>query len=109
MNLLLALLLHDAAADDAPKPRGQVLYASSCAACHGSKGDGKGPAAVALRPKPTDFTRAAWWVDRTDATIAASIRAGSPGTAMSPFPALTDAEVNDLVAFLHTFKPAPTP
>jgi len=109
MNLLLALLLHDAAADDAPKAPGQVLYASSCAACHGSKGDGKGPAAVALRPKPTDFTKAAWWNGRTDATIAASIRAGSPGTAMTPFPALSDEEVNDLVAFLHTFKPAPAP
>ena len=109
MLLALALFLNDATADDTPKPRGQVLYASSCAACHGSKGDGKGPAAVALRPKPTDFTKAAWWSGRTDATIAAAIRAGSPGTAMTPFPALTDGDVNDLVAWLRTFQPPPAP
>ncbi len=35
---------------------GKDLYAKNCAACHGDKGDGKGPAGAALKPPPADFT-----------------------------------------------------
>jgi mono/diheme cytochrome c family protein len=34
------------------------IYASKCASCHGEKGDGRGPSAANLSPKPTDFTNA---------------------------------------------------
>lgn len=36
---------------------GQKLYAANCASCHGDKGMGDGPAAVALNPKPRNFTK----------------------------------------------------
>lgn len=83
---------------------GQVLYAASCTACHGVAGDGKGPAAVALKPKPTDFTSPGWLAGRTDEQLTTSIRAGRPGTAMTPFTELTDTEVADLVAYLRAFS-----
>ena len=35
---------------------GKTVYERKCAGCHGEKGDGKGPAAELLAPKPRDFT-----------------------------------------------------
>ncbi|MDP2603928.1 MAG: cytochrome c [Deltaproteobacteria bacterium] len=35
---------------------GEKLYLENCAACHGQKGDGKGPEANRLKTKPRDFT-----------------------------------------------------
>lgn len=34
---------------------GKEIYEKKCALCHGDKGDGKGPAAAGLNPKPTNF------------------------------------------------------
>jgi len=36
---------------------GQAIYAQRCAICHGAEGDGNGPGAVNLDPKPRDFRR----------------------------------------------------
>jgi mono/diheme cytochrome c family protein len=36
--------------------KGKEIYTAKCALCHGEKGDGKGPAAASLTPKPGDFT-----------------------------------------------------
>lgn len=35
---------------------GRTLYKTQCSPCHGDKGKGDGPAAVALTPKPADHT-----------------------------------------------------
>ena len=42
--------------DPAMIARGKEIYAAKCVACHGEKGDGKGPAGASLNPKPGDFT-----------------------------------------------------
>jgi mono/diheme cytochrome c family protein len=81
---------------------GAVVYRQNCVACHGSKADGKGPAAAALRPPPTDFTKASFWEGRTDEQVAASIRAGRPGTPMMPYASLSDAELSALVIWLRS-------
>lgn len=36
---------------------GKALYGQYCAVCHGVDGRGAGPAAVALKQRPTDLTR----------------------------------------------------
>src|SRR5439155_17092311 len=36
---------------------GQSVYERRCIGCHGAKGDGNGPSAVFLNPRPRDFTR----------------------------------------------------
>jgi mono/diheme cytochrome c family protein len=36
---------------------GGKIYEQVCASCHGSKGDGKGPAGAVLKPLPTDFQK----------------------------------------------------
>jgi len=35
--------------------KGKEIYEKKCTLCHGDKGDGKGPAAAGLNPKPTNF------------------------------------------------------
>ena len=81
---------------------GAAMYRQNCVACHGVDADGKGPAAAALRPPPTDFTKASYWEGRTDEQVAASIRAGRPGTPMMPYASLSDTELAAMVAWLRT-------
>lgn len=94
-----------AAAFAADTAAGAKTYAAECSACHGTKGDGKGPAAVAFNPKPTAFTDAAFWGTRTDADVAKLVRTVKPGTPMAGFAALTDAQVADVVAYARTLAP----
>ena len=35
--------------------RGKTFYMNNCFTCHGVKGDGKGPRAYFINPKPRDF------------------------------------------------------
>ena len=102
---MLLLLSHAFAADPGA---GKLLFEANCTACHGIAGDGRGPAAVALKMKATDFTVAAWWSTRTDTDVAASIRVGKAGTAMSAFASLTEVRAGDIAAYLRPLsKPAP--
>ncbi len=36
---------------------GKKIFEQTCSPCHGTKGDGKGPAGAALKPSPTDFQK----------------------------------------------------
>ena len=36
--------------------QGKKLYDQNCSTCHGTKGDGKGPAGAVLKPLPSVFT-----------------------------------------------------
>lgn len=94
--------LSEAQAQD-PAARGKKVYNANCMACHGEKGDGKGPAAVALNPKPTSFTAPEFWKGKTDEALKTSIKAGKPGTPMAPFPQLNDADVSALIVYLRGF------
>jgi mono/diheme cytochrome c family protein len=37
--------------------QGKKIFEQTCTPCHGSKGDGKGPAGAVLKPPPTDFQK----------------------------------------------------
>ena len=80
--------------------RGKAIYGSNCVACHGKEGDGKGPAAQAMRPPPTDFTVVEWWKEKTDDQIARMIKDGRAGTPMVSFSKLSEDELDDLVAYM---------
>jgi mono/diheme cytochrome c family protein len=45
-----------APADKKTAEQGEKVAKVNCVSCHGSKGKGDGPAAVALNPKPADWT-----------------------------------------------------
>jgi len=90
------------AADD-----GKAVYEIRCAPCHGSAGTGDGPAAAALVPKPRNFRDAAFWRGRSRASLKLTVEQGRPGTMMSPFKGvLTDAEIDDVVRYVESFRPA---
>ena len=74
----------------------------ACMNCHGTKGDGNGPAAMGLMPPPRNFTCGATMKDLPDGQLFWVIKNGSPGTGMMPFSGLPDDEVWQLIHYLRT-------
>ena len=81
---------------------GKKTYMANCLVCHGIKGNGKGPAGMALKPSPADFTKPTFWSTHPPDKVSAAIRSGVPGTGMSAFPQISDDNREALVAFLQT-------
>ena len=86
---------------------GQKVYELHCAACHGASGDGNGPAAVWLYPKPRNFSAGLFKVQSTppgelptDEDLARSVVRGLPGSSMPSFSYLTEAERLAVVAYV---------
>jgi DMSO reductase family type II enzyme heme b subunit len=105
---VMGLIPGIAAAQGGDAGLGKVLYERKCALCHGVKGDGKGPAADLLDPKPRDFTTGVYKI-RTSANKTPSdqdlfriITAGMPGTSMPPWDVLPEKDRWNIVAYLKT-------
>lgn len=76
-----------------PDPRrGDELFQSQCAGCHGNEGRGDGPAGAALEPRPTDFHDLARRNQRSLLSYYNTITLGVPGTGMPSFSQLSEAE-----------------
>ena len=90
---------------------GKAVYDAKCALCHGDKGDGRGPAAELLDPRPRDFTRGVYKIRTTAAKIPSDqdlfrvITEGMPGTSMPPWRVLPERDRWNLVANIKTFAP----
>lgn len=65
--------------------RGRVLYAETCASCHGANGDGKGPAAAGLDPPPIAFNDRDRAQERSLFGLYQVIDQGIDGTSMPSF------------------------
>jgi cytochrome c oxidase cbb3-type subunit 2 len=84
--------------------KGQQSYTRHCAPCHGEEGDGNGPAARFLYPKPRDFRQGHFRLVTTTNQVASDedlmrvVVRGMPGTAMFPFGHLPEDERRELVA-----------
>ena len=88
-------------AGDAAK--GEKVFKANCVVCHGDKGDGKGPAAAPLTPKPKNFTDANEMKGIDDARLKKSIMEGRPGTAMVSFAkTLSAGDIEDVTAYIKT-------
>jgi mono/diheme cytochrome c family protein len=93
--------------------RGEKTYRKACFDCHGARGDGNGPRARRLEPRPWDFTRGVYKCRSTatgvlplDADLFMTITIGLPGTAMKGYGDLLSADARrDLVEYLKTFSP----
>src|SRR5688572_27557241 len=107
-----------AAVSAAPAPPGPqsrpgwALYDRYCLACHGGAGDGRGPAAPWLWPRPRDFTRGELKWRTTDVgsppapgDVEAAIRHGVPGTSMHGFAPLGEASIAQLAEVVRAFAP----
>ncbi len=87
---------------------GAEPYQKFCVACHGEKGDGNGPASVALNPKPRNFADAAGMATLTDEQLYTVVKNGGPAVGKSPLMApwgavLNDQQIRDVVAFVKQF------
>jgi cytochrome c oxidase cbb3-type subunit 2 len=112
--LLLALPLAPGvgatAAAQGAAEAGKKVYDQHCLQCHGEKGDGEGPAAPHLSPRPRDFTSGKFKLRTTpsgalptDDDLKRVVRLGMPYTSMPAWPQLTDAEVDGVVQYLKSF------
>ena len=98
----------------APLPHARIaqLYRRHCASCHGEKGDGNGPAAHFLTPRPRDFAEGDFKLRSTapgdiptQEDLERTVRRGVPGTPMPAFGrSLSDAEVQAVIAVLKSFS-----
>ena len=88
--------------------RGRVLFAQNCAACHGEKGRGDGPAAKGLLPVPRDFTRPDRWKKGTALTeMFETLATGIPGGAMASFDTLPRKDRMALSHFVQSLGSFP--
>lgn len=112
LGILLMAAAAPLAAQQADHP-GKAPYDKWCAGCHGVEGDGRGPAADWMLPRPRDFTRAQYQIRTTapdalasDADIRRIIDDGMPGTAMPGWRGqLSRSERDALVDYLKSFSP----
>ncbi|WP_447969188.1 cbb3-type cytochrome c oxidase subunit I [Nitrospira sp. M1] len=91
---------------------GKQVYENRCVGCHGSKGDGKGPAAQFLAPKPRDFTKGIFKFRSTpgrdslptDSDLFVTITHGLWGTAMPPWYSLLERKRLAVIQYIKTFS-----
>ncbi len=92
--------------------QGERAYTQYCRACHGDKGDGKGPAARGVRPPPRDFTLGVFKFAAVpsgtlphDEDLERIVRTGLHGTAMLAWDGVPESKVREIIQYLKTFSP----
>lgn len=87
--------------------RGQEVYEERCAQCHGVTGDGQGPAAKFMYPKPRDYRRgvfkfisAPYGFRPLRSDIVRTVRLGVRGTSMPGFALLPEADLEAVVDYV---------
>ncbi len=84
---------------------GQKVFLNNCTACHGTNGDGNGPAAAAISGvKPRDFTTGVFKYGRSEAEVFNTITKGVPGTAMPPWNFLSISDRKSVIKYILTLK-----
>jgi len=86
---------------------GKAVYEQHCAACHGLRGEGNGPAAVWLYPKPRNFTSGLFKIKSTpagslpsDEDLFETLTRGMPGSSMPSFTYLSEQQRRDAVQYV---------
>lgn len=99
-----------AATPNAQHAYGKQVYDSYCVGCHGAKGDGVGPAAKFLNPKPRDFRVGRLKFAAVEAGQAPKdddylrvINNGLAGTAMPAFSMLPVRDKEALIVYIKSF------
>ena len=98
--------------DDDLRLLGGAWYSELCVACHGPHGDGNGPWAGRINPRPRDFTKGVYEFRSTptgtlptDEDLWRVISRGLHGTAMVPWLMLPEYDRWALVAYIESFSP----
>jgi len=87
---------------------GRVLYMRHCSHCHGTAGDGNGPTAQYLYPRPRDYRHGVFKFTSTNDMSKVSredllrvLRYGIPGTYMPSFLLMKDEELTAIVEYVR--------
>lgn len=94
-----------------PRVEARNVFTARCTVCHGNSGEGNGPGAAALDPKPRNFKDGSWQASVDDAHIGKIIVGGGPAVKLSPLmPGNPDLAgkpevVTELVNMVRKFKP----
>lgn len=88
--------------------KGRELFQAQCVACHGAEGQGNGPAAAALNPKPRNFTQNVGWKNgRKPTMVFKTLKEGIAGGAMASFATLPADDRWALAAYVLSLGPQP--
>ncbi len=90
---------------------GRAVYERRCVGCHGVKGDGNGPGATFLNPRPRNFTLGAFKFRSTpsgslptDGDLYRTLTRGVRWTAMPTWHELSEKDRIAAIAYLKTFS-----
>jgi mono/diheme cytochrome c family protein len=93
--------------------KGGAFYQANCATCHGPRGDGQGPRAYFINPKPKSFIDDAARVRYNRPSLYAFVSEGKLGTEMPAWRQVIDpqqiADVSEYVLRTFIASPAPAP
>ena len=92
-----------ARADTGDATKGKPIYSAQCVTCHGKTGAGDGPVGKGLSPKPKAFS--AGNLDSDDKlfkVIKLGGKANGLSKDMDAYPALTDQQIWDVIAYIKT-------
>jgi mono/diheme cytochrome c family protein len=81
--------------------KGQAFFFGNCATCHGYQGDGKGPRAYFINPRPRDFLEPASRARLNRPALFEAISNGRFGAEMPAWSkVLSEAEIADIAEFV---------
>ena len=84
--------------------KGKGAYAIWCVACHGEKGEGDGPTAHTLNPRPRNFRSAKFKQGSSAKQIFKTLETGVPRSAMVGYKNLSDDERWALASYVLELK-----
>lgn len=86
---------------------GQAVYMKRCYQCHGVSGDGNGPVAASLYPRPRDyragifkFTTTPYGNKPRRSDLVRVLKRGVPGTSMPAFDRLSDDDIEAVIDYV---------
>ena len=104
----MSLPMPNAMKGDAVK--GGTFYMNNCATCHGTTGDGRGPRAYFINPKPRNFLHPASRQEFNRVAIFNAVSAGKQGTEMPAWrQVLNQQEMADVSEFVFQRFIRPVP
>jgi mono/diheme cytochrome c family protein len=88
--------------------KGRDLFRANCSSCHGDNGEGNGPAAITLDPKPRNFHSLAGWTHGSKISqIYKTLQEGVPGTGMASFSYMPPLDRFALIHYVRSFASSP--
>ncbi len=101
------LLMNDGSVSSEHLKLGQKVYQKRCVQCHGVSGDGNGPAAGSMYPKPRDYRKGVFKFTSTPYgskpvrdDLVRTIKIGVKGTSMPSFKLLPPKEIEAVVDYV---------